>query len=210
VWQATVGVEAMHRVEVWNELMVAFMDHHRGYLLKELAAHAESVEHMTGMRNTGGFLFNCKNRRYGDFPETGFDDVVRAPHIIGLTREMTHESWGSWIGSLFLYQPPHFGFNRSEQRLLLEALYGGTDEDLSAKLGISLSAVKKTWLIIYQRAAACLSEPAPGNLQANDERLERGRDKKQRLIAYVREHREELRPTSRKLLRQNGAQGDFA
>jgi len=210
VWQATVCAEASQRGDVWNHLMVSFMDHHRGYFLKELTAHAESVEHMMAMRNTGGYLFDCEKLRYADFPEGNFEDVVRAPHLIGVTREMTQEKWGSWVGSLFLYQPPRFGFARSEQRLLLAALDGGTDEELSVKLGISVSAVKKTWLMIYQRAAACLPEPAPANLQADDEKLERGRDKKQRLISYLREHHEELRPSSRKLLRQNGAPSDLA
>jgi hypothetical protein len=42
------------------------------------------------------------------------------------------------VGSLFIYQPPQFGFRPSEQRLLMVAREGGTDEELAEELGISL------------------------------------------------------------------------
>ena len=82
---------------------------------------------------------------------------------------------------------------------------GGTDEELSGELGISLSTVKKTWRSIYDRVAACLPELIPSNSQPNGDASKRGRDKKQHLIAYLREHPEELRPVSRSLLRPGGA-----
>ena len=133
--------------------------------------------------------------------------IVSKPHIVGLTREMALGRLGSWVGSLFLYEPPLFGFNVSEQRLLLSALAGGTDEQLSDDLGISLSAVKKTWRSIYDRVAACLPELIPGNSQPDGEASRRGKDKKQRLISYLREHPQELRPVSRKLLQQRPVRG---
>jgi DNA-binding CsgD family transcriptional regulator len=104
------------------------------------------------------------------------------------------------MGGLFEYQPPQFGFSRSEQRLLLLALNGGTDQELSVELGISLFTVKKTWRAIYERVSACRPELIPFNSAAENGTSERGREKKQRLIAYLREHLEELRPVSRKLL----------
>lgn len=208
VWHATVCSEAMQRVEVWNELMIAFMERHRGYFLKEMVANAESVEHLMGMRNTGGFLLDPKAQRYGGFPDSTIPDLIHTPHIIGFAREMAPGSWGSWVGSLFHHQPPQIAFNRSEQRLLQAALDGGTtDEELSDKLGISISAIKKTWQMIYERAAVCLPELRPENLHGDDGKSERGREKKQHLIAYLREHPEELRPISRKLLRRAGAAG---
>lgn len=82
----------------------------------------------------------------------------------------------------------------SEQRLLLAALRGGTNEELAADLGVSLSAVKKTWILIYERSSAYVhgfsSEREP------DGTTERVKEKKQRLLSYLREHPEELRPAS--------------
>jgi len=207
VWQACVSLEDTLRTEVWTELMTAFLEHHRGYLLKELLVQAESPEHLEGVRNTGGFLFKPEDGRYDDFDGKDLRAIVSKPHIVGLTREMALGRLGSWVGSLFLYEPPLFGFNVSEQRLLLSALAGGTDEQLSDDLGISLSAVKKTWRSIYDRVAACLPELIPGNSQPDGEASRRGKDKKQRLISYLREHPQELRPVSRKLLQQRPARG---
>ena len=102
---------------------------------------------------------------------------------------------GSWVGVLFLHEAPRFGFRPSEQRLLLTALSGGTDDELSDELGVSLSAVKKTWLLIYDRVSGHL----PGfssNRDAMEGRAERGSGKKQRLLNYLREHPEELRPAA--------------
>jgi hypothetical protein len=79
--------------------------------------------------------------------------------------------------------------------LLLTALLGGTDEDLADELGISLSAVKKVWHSVYERVSALdpeLVPPAP----IEEGVPERGKMKKQCLLAYLRDHLEELRPVS--------------
>ncbi len=205
VWHACIRNEEASRVEVWTELMTAFLDHHNGFLLKELVAQGESPQHLEGMRNTGGFLFKSGDRCYGSFDGKDLNELASEPHVVGLTHEMALKPLGSWIGTLFLYQPPQFGFSGSEQRLLLSALQGGTDEELSDDLGISLSTVKKTWRSVYNRVAACLPELIPNNSQSNVETSKRGRDKKQHLISYLREHPQELRPVYRKLLQQRAA-----
>jgi hypothetical protein len=43
----------------------------------------------------------------------------------------------------------------------------------------------------------------PSDSHEGRESATRGRNKKQYLIAYLREHRQELRPVSRKILQQN-------
>lgn len=206
-WHACIRMEDIKRTEVWKELMAAFLVEHRGFLLKELVANGESPEHLEGLRNTGGFLLKSTDSCYGDFEGKNLHDIVLEPHVAGLTREIALRQLGSWIGSLFLYEPPQFGFSRSEQRLLLSALAGGTDEELSDDLGISLSTVKKTWRSTYDRVAACLPELIPSNSQSDGKTSKRGSDKKQHLISYLREHPQELRPVSRNLLRQSAAPG---
>jgi len=99
------------------------------------------------------------------------------------------------MGSLFLYQAPRCGFRPSEQRVLLAALRGGTDKELADDLGISLATVKKHWLSIYSRVSTHLPALLP-NRGATVEEGSRGREKKQHIIEYVREHPEELRPAS--------------
>jgi len=50
------------------------------------------------------------------------DEVLAEPHLAGLTRELAMARVGTWIGSLFVYQPPQFRFRPSEQCLPLAAL----------------------------------------------------------------------------------------
>ena len=132
-------------------------------------------------------------------------EIVSHPHVVGLTRDLEPKrqgDWaGSWVGALFDYHPPRLGFNRSEQRMLSCALPGATDEHLAETLETSLPVVKKMWVSIYRRVEDCLPEliadPLPSDIPASG----RGREKRRRLLAYLREHPEELRPVSRKLLR---------
>jgi hypothetical protein len=102
-----------------------------------------------------------------------------------------------------VYRSPHLGFNRSEQRLLLCALGGETDADLSRILSVSLPAVKNVWASIYRRVSRQMPELIADPFLSEDaEALRRGKEKKRRLLAWLREHPEELRPVSRRLLRQ--------
>ena len=132
------------------------------------------------------------------------EEIVKRPHLIGLSREIEMRTPGSLVGMLFSYEAPHFGFSVSEQRLLLAALRGGTDEELADGLGISLSAVKKAWRGIYDRVAAEMPDIIPARSAAGSHARERTREKKRHLMAYLQAHPEELRPHSRKLVRQNG------
>jgi hypothetical protein len=200
IWQGFVRAEDSNRPEFWSELMEVFLDNHRGFLFKEIVIQGESPVHLEALGHTGGLLLG-RDGRYGDFEGIGAQQLVREPHIVGITREIALQQFGSWISSLFRYEPPRFGFTRSEQRLLLSALLGGTDEELSCLLNTSLSAVKKTWRSVYDRVAARSPELIPSNSQPDGDVSKRGRDKKRHLIAYLREHPEELRPVSRSILR---------
>lgn len=114
----------------------------------------------------------------------------------------------TWISHFFYYQKPRFGLARGEQRLLARALGGGTDAELADELQVSLSAVKKTWTSIYRRVALHDEVLALGT----DREVEgdRGPEKKHKIIAYIHEHPEELRPVSLKLLEQAREGGSAA
>jgi hypothetical protein len=185
--------EHLDSVDANTAMFSAFVSEHRGFLLKEVVGQAASVEAMEGGIRSGGLLFNPVNGCYADSPDKSLQEVFTEPHLVGLTRELATARFGTWIGSLFVYQPPQFGFRPSEQRLLLAALQGGTDDNLAKTLALSLSAVKKTWRTIYGRVTAkspgLIPDQVPEELTS-----ERGKEKKQRLLAYLREHPEELRP----------------
>jgi hypothetical protein len=64
-------------------------------------------------------------------------------------------------------------------------------------LGSSLHAIKKLWISIYQRVEDHLSELIPNQQQLELPANGRGKEKRRRLLAYLREHPEELRPIAR-------------
>jgi hypothetical protein len=202
VWHNTVHPEDLTRAEVETPAMTAFEQHWRGFRLQELMGQADCLQQLHGMRNAGGLYFHRAGNHYGEFPAVNALDFGKEPRNTGMSRDLAFRHGGSWVGSLFLYAPPQFCFNRSEQRLLSSALEGGTDEELSDELGISLFAVKKAWRAIYDRVAACQPELVPTHSQSDEWTQDRGRQKKQRLLSYLRKHPEELRPISRKLLQR--------
>lgn len=84
---------------------------------------------------------------------------------------------------------PRFGFSPGEQRLLLHALDGQSDEDLAVSLGVSAWTVKKRWQSVYGKVEAV--DPTVVEPPHRDEKL---RQRRRYLLAHLRQHLEELRP----------------
>ena len=201
-WETCMGPEYEGHGEVQRYLMSAFIQEHRGYLWKEVISSQSWIpDHLDFVLKTGGCLWDPLAGGYTSTLREDPSDIVSKPHIVGITRDLElkrQRDWaGSWVGGLFDYHPPMLGFNRSEQRLLSCALPGATDEQLTEMLEVSLPAIKKMWISIYHRVENCLpeliSDPLPGDTPASG----RGKEKRRRLLAYLREHPEELRPISR-------------
>ena len=170
--------------------------------MKELiSSQLESAERLSWTLNSGCFLWDAKNGRYADTVTGELSRIASQPHIVGVTRELELERrpWGaSWVGTLFDYDLPRFDFTQTEQRLLLSAISGDfTDQQLAETLGLSVPAVKKTWLSIYDRVAERDMELIGDHLRARTGAWKRGKEKRRRLLAYLRRHAEELRPISR-------------
>jgi len=194
VWEAMTPASYMGRREVIEAFFTEYVEQHRGFLVKEILTQSQTAEVMDGQLRSGGFLLDER----GDYMAVvhgSLNEIASRPHIVGLSRDMAFRNWGTWMSRLFIYHAPRFGFRPSGQRLLLKALRGGTDEDLADELCISLSAVKKAWLLIYERVSEC--DPELVQYRCWEEgNSGRGKTKKQRLLAYLREHMEELRPTA--------------
>jgi hypothetical protein len=77
------------------------------------------------------------------------------------------------------------------QALLVAALDGKTDAELSEALDLSVEAVKKRWVSLFARVEQFM----PDILESMDvDSTRRGPQKRHRVVAYVRRHPEELRP----------------
>ncbi len=201
-WEAGVRPEYDGHGEILRNMMSGFIQMHRGYLWKEvISAQSWSADHLDFILKTGGCLWDPRAGGYTSTPKEDLSKTASKPHVVGITRELELErqgNWtGSWVGALFDYHPPMLGFNRSEQRLLSCALSGATDEQLAGMLETSLPTVKKIWISVYHRVEDCLPELIPDPHPSDSPASSRGREKRRHLLAYVREHPEELRPLSR-------------
>jgi hypothetical protein len=181
------------RSQVQMELMSAFMQGHLGFKLKEVVSQPIDAIMMEVVLNSGGVLWDSREERYIEANNVNAQEVIQRPFILGASRETT-ERHLSWTTTLFQYNQPRIYFRPAEQRLLLAALKGSKDEELSDELGVSLSFVKKTWSSIYNRAVEKLPEL---ELDISTGPVgQRGKEKKRRVLSHLREHVEELRPIS--------------
>jgi hypothetical protein len=114
--------------------------------------------------------------------------------VVGLTREEAEAHPGSHLAGLFVYTRPRFHFARSEQHLLQHALTGETCDDLAASLSLSPWTVKKRWHTIYERVVRADHALLPAPILNGARPHSRGAERRRRLLNYLRQHPEELRP----------------
>jgi hypothetical protein len=207
-WEACIRPEYDANGEIPRYIMEVFIQTHRGYSLKEvISPQCDTPDYLNFMLRTGGYLWDPLTGAYTSDLREDHGEIVRRPHVGGITRDLERNqraAWaGSWVGALFDYQPPRLWFSRNEQRLLTYALPGATDEQLAEMLGSSLPTVKKTWVSIYHRVEDFLPGLISETSQA-DTVGGRGREKRRRLLAYLREHPEELRPVSAAIHKKKG------
>jgi hypothetical protein len=84
---------------------------------------------------------------------------------------------------------PQFGFTRGEQELLELALDAADDVSIAKSSFVTLAAIKRRWSAIFERVGSIRPDLCPLDGEGT-----RGIQKRQRILAYVRSHPEELRP----------------
>ena len=98
----------------------------------------------------------------------------------------------SFAISMFHYEAPVLRLRENDQQLLLVALVGRTDAELSADLGVPIQTIKKRWISVFERIAQTKPELFEAVPPGGDEG--RGPQKRHHVLSYVRAHPEELRP----------------
>jgi hypothetical protein len=136
VWEGTGTPDFARTMDFYHHMVGAYVEEHRGFLFKEMiTAQAESAERLRWVVEAGGLYWNPAHQRYETTSSEPAETFAARPHLVGITRELASERPGSWIGTLFNYHPPRFGFSRGEQQLLLTALksFHGTDQELAGR-----------------------------------------------------------------------------
>ncbi len=174
-------------------LFDAFLAHHRGYRLKEFMLEVYGEADLERSTIPGARLLTNYEAffRNGDVPPA---PPGRHPYLVGTTRVEALAREGTYAFAVFSYVPPRFRFTPEEQELLHHALLGRTDTELGHALQAALATVKKRWTSIYDRVASVDPELLLGNAELVPSEGRRGPEKRRRLLAYLRNHLEELRP----------------
>jgi len=166
--------------EVHALLGTSFVEHFAGYRFNRVLKEAVGQSSIALARATGTY------RIVAEFKESDSALVVA-------TRESVLTAPYSVAAALYRYQAPELHLRPAEQNLLAAALAGKTDAELSEDLGLSIEAIKKRWMSIFDR----IDEFKPEILSRSDADSDgRGPQKRHRVVAYIRSHPEELRPFS--------------
>lgn len=161
-------------------LPVAFAEAHVGYrlnrvLLETITERQHKIHDSSGVWRT----------------VTKFPDSNHA--LIVLTEKEAFATSGSVAAPLFQYQEPVLHLRDTEKQLLSQAMNGETDNELAARMNLSLPSIKKRWASLFDRIADVRPDLLP-DAEHRGWHESRGPQKRHRILAYVRSHPEELRP----------------
>ena len=106
--------------------------------------------------------------------------------LLCLTRDRALENPCARRCGLFFPPAPRFHFARGEQTVLELTFQGLADDEIAARVHVSMDAVKKRWRSIYAKVA----NADPGLLAAVDSGVAQRRE----LLNYLELHLEERRP----------------
>jgi hypothetical protein len=166
--------------EVQALLGTSFVENFAGYRFNRVLKEAIGTSRIALARATGTY------RIVAEFQE-------RQSALAVVTRESVLTSPYSVAARMYRYEVPVLRLRPAEQDLLAAALAGKTDAELSADLKLSIEAVKKRWMSVFDRVDEFKPEILSSTGADSDTR---GPQKRHRVIAYIRSHPEELRPFS--------------
>ena len=186
--------EYLNAEEAWKvrEYTHRVMNHlGLGYYYREMMIEvAGEVSRSRGL-DAGLYLRTDYTPYYESMREAGV--TVPAPefrpYLLSLTRAEAFERDGSMLSHSFVYSKPRFAFTEREQELLCWALQGRSDDEIAPFVHVSSEAIKKRWDRIYMRVESILPSLLPVRVGER-----RGPEKRGLLLAYLRDHPEELRP----------------
>jgi hypothetical protein len=191
------GYEPTRDSAWWSTLRVAlvqaFVDAHAGFNFRSFTHELYDPDRAVGTMLED---FAMRTRRYGmrELLDAGIP-LELEPVVAFATRDDAIAHPGSLaLASIFLTSaPPRFRFCQREQQVLRLALAGLTDDEIAVRLRISPSCIKKILRGAYDKVHDAQPATRPiCNGAVVDGR--RGAEVRRRLLTYLRDHPEELRP----------------
>lgn len=180
-----------------DKQMETFFFVHGGYRYSEMLVEHRSARLRQFVLESG---FRTRSE-FGAYYRSHARPPGECPALAGITREEALPHPGLHVSRIFVYTPPRFYFKPREQALLWHALLDKTDEEMAATLDVTVAAIKKRWVGIYDRVAdvaPALFPDTPAAGPAHRGQDKRGQEKRRHLMRYLRLHPEELRPVEEK------------
>lgn len=176
-WRSVLGPEGV--TEVHAALAARFLEQRQGYRIKRIIT--ETVDEDERCHRLATHVYQ-EIRRFSE-----------GRSLMVVTRGAALSVKLSLASKLFHYREPVLQLRDSDQKLLLAALSGLTDEELCHKLDLTLAAIKKRWISVFERTIHSRPDLFP---EADDRTngAKRGSQKRHHVLAYMRAHPEELRP----------------
>ena len=175
----------------WREVggnLLSFTEYFSsGYRVRELIEEFYD-DYNTELALQAGFCFRTDFAAY--YQGKPAPHSRQTPRLLAATPDEVRDRPGTIAAAILNYDPPRFCFSDREQEVLLSALFDGTDGEIAARLHVAEVTIRKRWDVIYERVETA----HPGFFAPSLETAKRGTEKKRTLIAYLRNHHEELRP----------------
>jgi DNA-binding CsgD family transcriptional regulator len=170
-----------------------FLSIHRGYNLNSMIVEAGAIYEQMAL--SAGFRLYKPLDLDTDPPAEPVPTGASAKRAVYFfQRDMIADTPPSTpVSAVFTYLPPRFRFTAGEQRTLLRAIDGLTDEEIAGTLDVSRDAVKQTWRSIYDHVIQVMPDLVDRGQMVSGEGS-RGQEKRRRIVAYVRDNAQELRP----------------
>ena len=170
---------------VRNELMDRAVSNFRGFNLAEIMIEAHSEHVIDELTKSNFYVVNDYDKWWAE----NLGTRSNCPKLMTVTREIAREKEDFHILRMFVFGLPKFRFSYSERCLLDVAMRGLTDKEIADQLSLTPHAIKGRWRSIYAKASELFEE----NLDALST-SKRSREKRRRVLDYVRAYPEETRP----------------
>jgi DNA-binding CsgD family transcriptional regulator len=186
------GMHPEEALKIRLKLSESFLNSLHGYQINEILREVYSAEEKQSLSRSG---FVLRRDHRGQDPSGSYPEPSKTFCLFGINREEGKQcDQNNALAQLFHCPAGRFSFSPRQKHVLQLALQGRSDSEIASRLQLSLWTVKKRWQGIYEKVQAV----DPDLLTPPEELSELEKEAMLRrpyLLDYLRNHREEIRPS---------------
>lgn len=186
-------VNSIHEAEIpiiKSHLMDLVVEAFSGYLLQEIYIEVHTEELIDNLFRAGF----CVANDYSSWWEEHLNEREVCPKLMSVDKHTARLAKDFHVLRMFVADPPKLALTDVHRETLYWALQDRTNEEICEELDLNNDALVARWRSIYLKCSRIL----PGDPVQSFRK--RGDEKRRKVIRYVREHPEELRPYNYKLI----------